>query len=236
MYTPIWSVRRNDIMAIARDVARAEPGAWEEVNVPGQRSRRFINLVVDTLQKRLGDREIAPGVVLRAAEVGCNGKRGNVNDLSIDVIALPNPSGARDASGTFKGLELYDIIVATEGGPGSTPSIACTDVTQATITGGVSGAWVKPVVKDSVPRPAPPPPSPAPPAPAPRPVQPYPDEATFWKSFADQVVKRFAAKGRTLDPGAFVWFTRTAYDIGSGALSPEASAKKRLEELDNALK
>jgi hypothetical protein len=43
-----------------------------------------------------------------------NGKRGNPHDQSRDVLVFENPTGARDRSGRFAGIEIIDIIVGHE--------------------------------------------------------------------------------------------------------------------------
>jgi hypothetical protein len=143
-YQPRWNTRRDEIVAIANRVAAEYPAAWNELKIHGQTSRTFINLLALACQQRMKDLTVGK-VTLKAADVGCNGKRGNPRDLSIDVLAFPNDSGAADASGKFAGLELVDMVAGAEGGPGSSPSISWTDVTQATISGGARGAWVQPV-------------------------------------------------------------------------------------------
>lgn len=65
-------------------------------------------------------------------------------------------------------------------------------------------------------------------------VNPYPDESTYWTTFKDEVVARYARANAALDDMYPVWFARTAYDIAVG-LSPDESKAKHLAELDEAL-
>jgi len=126
-YQSIWKQTRSETLACAEKVKAEHPAAWEEVKVPEQKSRAFISLVAAECQKSV------------SATIGCNLKRGGP-EVSLDVLAMPNDSGARDATGTFAGLELIDIIAGAEG---PNPSIVWGDATQKTIDAGVPGGWVK---------------------------------------------------------------------------------------------
>jgi len=149
-YTPIWQARRNEILLIAEEVRFTNPTAWAEVKVPGQTSRKYIILVVEACQSRLNDK-VVNGITLRGQDVGCNLKRGG-QELSLDVIALPNPTGARDATGRFPGLELIDIIGSAES---AGAFLSWIDVTQITIDRGEMGGWVD-VDQPASPAPRPP--------------------------------------------------------------------------------
>ena len=126
-YQPLWTSKSQAILDVAERIKAQHPAAWEEVKVPGQKSRTFISLVAAECRNTI------------SAEIGCNLKRGGP-DVSLDVLALPNPTGARDASGKFPGLELIDII---NGAEGPNPSLVWGDATQKTIDAGVPGGWVK---------------------------------------------------------------------------------------------
>jgi len=138
-YQSAWITKKDLILAAANRVKTANPVAWEEVKVPGQTSRTFISLVAAECQQTVD------------VGIGCNLKRGGP-ETSLDVLAMPNASGARDATGTFLGLELIDIIGSAEG---PDASIAWGDVTQKTIDSGNPGGWIKSA--SSVPGPTPPP-------------------------------------------------------------------------------
>jgi hypothetical protein len=60
--------------------------------------------------------------------------------------------------------------------------------------------------------------------------QPYPSELAWWPDFTTELESLYATAGIPLDSGRFLWYTRTAYDIGSG-LEKEKSKKKHLNEL-----
>lgn len=126
-YQSQWDGQRDAILAVANRVKAANPSAWEEVKVPGQKSRRFISLVAAECQSRV------------SVSIGCNLKRGGP-EVSLDVLAMPNASGCRDASGIYEGLELRDIINSAEG---PNANLAWGDATPATIAANVSGGWIK---------------------------------------------------------------------------------------------
>lgn len=138
-YVSIWIAKKDLILAAAERVKTRHPAAWEEVKVPGQKSRTFISLVAAECQQAVDVR------------IGCNLKRGGP-ETSLDVLAMPNISGARDATGTFQGLELIDIVADAES---PAANIAWVDVTQKTIDSGVPGGWIS--TASSVPGPTPPP-------------------------------------------------------------------------------
>lgn len=123
-YASTWSDKREDILRIAEEVKLRHPDAWEEVKVPGQKSRRYINLVSIA--------GLAAGL-----PIGVNLKRGGP-EQSIDAIALPNATGARDSTGKYPGLEIVDIVVFAER---YDAHLGWGDVTQATIDAGVPGGW-----------------------------------------------------------------------------------------------
>lgn len=123
-YQAKWIARRDEILAIASDVRTANPAAWDELKIPGQESRTYINLVsIALLEAGI------PG--------GVNLKRGGPQE-SIDALAFPNDTGARDSTGTYAGLEIVDIVGGAET---PNPSITWGDVTQVTIDTGNPGGW-----------------------------------------------------------------------------------------------
>ena len=215
-YQSLWASKRQAILDVAERMKAQHPAAWEEVKVPGQPSRTFISLVAAECQKTI------------SADIGCNLKRGGP-DVSLDVLAMPNSSGARDATGTFHGLELVDIIGGAEGGSSNPePQLVWGDVTQKTIDAGVPGGWVQSAGTT--------------PGPVPSPIQPYPDESPdggWWGQVFDvEAAKRYKAAGRVYpdpgDPRSLRWCGRVAYDIRDG-LTKEASLEKHMKELDQQL-
>lgn len=196
-YTPQWRERRDDILKIAEMVKQANPEAWHALAEHGTPDRRYINLVSASL--------IAAGI-----PAGVNQKRGNQGD-SIDVIALPNVSGVKDSSGTYAGLELYDIVADAEGAhKGLVPRLTFTDVTQATFDNGVIGGWK---AGSGVPKPTPQP-VPVPPPPPP-PVVPGREEALEELQWLDsyysassglQRVNGLSINGRPDFEGIAAWY------------------------------
>lgn len=201
MYQSKWYFAKNDILAVAADVRAKHPAAWAEVTKPHPASRTFIALVAAECQRLVN------------MDIGCNLKRGGP-EVSLDVLAMPNATGARDASGKFAGLELVDIIMGAES---SNASIGWADVTQATIDGGTVGGWIAPdAVLDGG--------SEAPPAST---MPSY--EAMGGDEGGKQVTRLMEADylraekpGLDGDSGAWQW--RTAYDFLSGKFKTVAAS------------
>ena len=210
-YQPLWTSKRQAILDVAERIKAQHPAAWAEVKVPGQSSRTFISLVAAECQKTI------------SAEIGCNLKRGGP-DVSLDVLALPNPTGARDASGKFPGLELIDIIAGAEGGPSHPePTIIWLDQTVKTIDAGVPGGWVQSGGTT--------------PMPVPSSTQPYPDEIEWWGGVYEPAVAACYREAGGVFPdnsAAFRWFSRCGYSIGNG-MAKEAAMDRTIKELRAAL-
>lgn len=66
---------------------------------------------------------------------GLNGKRGNVNDPSMDAVSFRNPASPAG------GVEVYDVV-AGAGSSGASPTWL--DVTRATVEAGTIGAFIQP--------------------------------------------------------------------------------------------
>lgn len=210
-YQSLWVSQRRAILDVAERIKAQHPLAWAEVKVPSQSSRTYISLVAAECQRTI------------SADIGCNLKRGGP-DVSLDVLAMPNSSGARDASGKFPGLELIDIIGGAEGGPSNPePTIIWLDQTQKTIDAGVPGGWVKSGGTT--------------PGPAPGAMQPYPDEQAWWGGVYEPAVAACYREAGSVFPdnsAAFRWFSRCGWLIGSG-MTKEAAMEKCIKELRAAL-
>lgn len=206
-YTSTWSDRKDDILKIAAMVKESNPAAWEELKVLGQKSRTFINLVSMSLMNA-------------GIPAGVNLKRGGPEE-SIDVIALPNATGAKDSTGKFSGLELIDLVGGAEG---PNPSLIWGDATPATIAAGVSGGWKAGSLSPT-------------PGPSPTPSFPYPDETTYWKAFQDSVKRIYKEAGRDFpdpnDMDAFRRFSRCGYECRG--MEASKAAEKHLKELRQEL-
>jgi len=141
-YQPQWDRVRDVVLGVAAQVRADRTDLWDRLSA---KDPAFIVEVVRRLR--------AQGI-----DAAANGKRGNVRDLSSDVVAFPNPTGCRDATGVQPGLELRDIINSVEDPVAR--KLVWGDSTQETIDANVGGAWVLP---DGA-TPPPPPPPPPPPA------------------------------------------------------------------------
>jgi hypothetical protein len=200
-YQTLWASKRQAILDVAERIKAQHPAAWAEVKVPGQASRTFISLVAAECQKTI------------SVDIGCNLKRGGP-EVSLDVLAMPNSTGARDASGKFPGLELIDIIGGAEGGPSNPePQLVWGDVTQKTIDAGVPGGWLQPAGND-----------PASPSSLPA----YPGDPAF-DQMGTILWADYAEAGRVPDAAVGRWFGRTVYDYLAGMTLDASIAKHRAE-------
>lgn len=203
-YVSTWRDRAEEILTIARMVKDANPAAWEEVKVHGQKSRRFINLV-------------SMSCINAGIPAGVNLKRGGPEE-SLDALALPNATGARDSMNKFPGLEIVDIVVSAER---ADARIDWVDVTQATIDGGTIGGWKAGSLVTQ------------PPQPPPAPMFPYPDEVIYGLAFQAGVKRAYNDAGRQFpdpnDSDAFRHFIRLGYSFR--VMPPQEAIAKHLKEL-----
>jgi hypothetical protein len=109
--------------SVVQAVARANPGALQNSCQDSGGNWQFMDQVVDTL--RTYD-----------TRWGYNGKRGNANDPSKDVVTYHYGAGP-EANSTD--VYIIDII---GGHCGSTPSPIWNDVTDVTIQSGTIGRWI----------------------------------------------------------------------------------------------
>lgn len=108
---------------VVQAVARANPAALRNSCQEHGGSWQFMDLVVDTL--RTYD-----------TRWGYNGKRGNANDPSMDVVTYHHGAGASHNS---TAVYIIDII---GGHCGSNPSPGWNDVTGVTLSSGTIGRWI----------------------------------------------------------------------------------------------
>jgi hypothetical protein len=108
---------------VVRAVAQANPGLLANSCQEHGGSWQFMDLVVDTL--RTYD-----------TRWGYNGKRGNANDPSMDVVDYHYGAGASQGS-----TQVY-IIDIIGGHCGPTPSPIWNDVTAVTVNSGTIGRWI----------------------------------------------------------------------------------------------
>ncbi len=111
-----------NMASVVQAVARANPGALQNSCQDNGGSWQFMDLVVDTL--RTYD-----------TRWGYNGKRGNVNDPSKDVVTYHYGPGPDQGS-----TDVY-IIDVINGHCGSSPSAGWSDNTDVTINSGTIGRW-----------------------------------------------------------------------------------------------
>lgn len=212
-YQPLWTSRKAEILAAAARVQTNNPAAWQELKVPGQTSRAYIQLVAADCQSTV------------SPEIGCNLKRGGP-EMSLDVLAMPNPTGCVDATGTYPGLELIDIVGGAEG---PNPTLGWLDQTQKTMDAGVSGGWVtgepaEPVL-----------------------VEPYPSEPNWWGAvFTPTIRAQYTEAGRVFPDtnttpagidatlAGFRWWSRTGYKIRDG-MTKEVAMADTVQELRKEL-
>jgi hypothetical protein len=108
---------------VVQAVARANPGALANSCQEHGGSWQFMDLVVDTL--RTYD-----------TRWGYNGKRGNANDPSMDVVTYHHGPGPDQGS---TAVYIIDVI---GGHCGATPSPVWNDVTDITLNSGTIGRWI----------------------------------------------------------------------------------------------
>jgi len=111
-----------DMSAVVQAVARAHPGALQNSCQSGGGTWQFMDILVDTL--RTYD-----------TRWGYNGKRGNTNDPSHDVVDYHYGPGADQGS-----TDVY-IIDVIGGHCGSNPVASWSDNTGITISSGTIGRW-----------------------------------------------------------------------------------------------
>lgn len=109
--------------SVVQAVARANPGLLANSCQDHGGTWQFLDLVVDTL--RTYD-----------TRWGYNGKRGNANDPSLDVVTYHHGSGASQNS---TAVYIIDVI---GGHCGPTPGPAWNDVTGVTLSSGTIGRWI----------------------------------------------------------------------------------------------
>ena len=143
-YQSIWNHKTEDIERVLHEVKDEYPQAWQAAHNPQRGDKRQREEYCQRVCARL--REIG-------IPAGMNGKRGNPDDLSEDIIALPNVDahgrtfgGALDTSGRYAAIEIRDIIASAgpdrHGNQNGRPAFG--DVTEETIRLGTVGCYVEP--------------------------------------------------------------------------------------------
>lgn len=146
-YQSIWNHRAEDIERVLHETKDEFPQAWQAAHNPQRGDKR---------QREEYCQRVCAKLRAIGIPAGMNGKRGNPNDLSEDIIALPNidgagrsHGGALDTSGRFPAIEIRDVIASAgpdrEGNQGGRPYFG--DVTQATLDKGETGCYVEPTLQ-----------------------------------------------------------------------------------------
>lgn len=140
--------RQGEVLSVARDIQRRFPDAWA-------RAHRTSNPAGSEYIRR-----VAAELRARGWNAGVNGKRGNVNDLSMDPVTFPVTSrGVRDGSGRYAQIAIIDLIGSAGG---DNANVSWIDVTEETRQKGDIGAFVLPDIDNGAPSPQPGPPTPTP--------------------------------------------------------------------------
>jgi hypothetical protein len=147
---------------------------------------------------------------------GLNGKRGNPNDLSLDVVDYKGEGHGTDPTDGNKPVEIIDIIQGA-GGPNATP-------VWNVIENPGPGAWIKPRCKGDVWDT-----TAAPPTPPVSTKPPYPGDV-YGTLIGDALFQDYATAKQPPNPGMGVWFWRTSWDAAIEGLTTEASIKKHRNE------
>lgn len=196
---------QNEVGAMAAKY----PNEWRNAHSGNAQTEDFIRLLA---------------AHLHATDPNCglNGKRGNPDDISDDVIAIYDESGdVVDRTG--KRMHIIDCIGGA-GGPNPTPA-------WASVGGPSPGAWVKPtaVVPSPGPTPGPTPkPCPDPSAHQPKPAPAYPGDV-FGAQIGAALFADYAKASNPPNDGMGVWFFRVAWDASHGLSVQDAIAKHRAE-------
>ncbi|HEY3499461.1 MAG TPA: hypothetical protein VGK73_32450 [Polyangiaceae bacterium] len=139
-YQSVWNHRTGVIEQVLEDIKNEYPQAWQAAHNPQRGDKTQREEYCQRVCARLRDLGIPAGM---------NGKRGNPNDLSEDIIALPRPDhvGAPDTSGKYPSIEIRDVIASAgpdrEGNQAGRPYFG--DVTQKTLDNREKGCYVEPI-------------------------------------------------------------------------------------------
>lgn len=141
-YASQWNDRSAFVEDVLEDIKRDYPQDWQAAHNPQRGDKQQREAYCQRVCARLREMGIPAGM---------NGKRGNPNDLSEDIIALPHngTDGAPDTSGRFPSIEIRDVIASAgpdnDGNQGGRPYFG--DVTQATLDKREAGCYVEPTAQ-----------------------------------------------------------------------------------------
>jgi hypothetical protein len=183
------------------------PEAWRNAHTGNAQTEDFVRLLARDVRAKHGPRW------------GLNGKRGNPNDLSDDILAIDVVNGGA--------MEIIDIIAGAGGpspspvwnvGPGG-PGDRGTFVGTFTVPDG-----------GSVPGPSPVKPCPDPSAHVPKPPKPYPGDRV-WDPIGAQLLSDMQRVGQDrLNPQSGTWWARTIWRVvNEGQTLEQSIAQSRTE-------
>ena len=175
---------------------REYPEAWQHAHTGSARTEEFIRLLAARCHA------ISP-------RFGLNGKRGNPNDISDDVLNFKGEGPGHDPTNGNTPITVIDVI----GAAGSAEAYPTWQVFN-NLPG--PGAWVKPSATPQSPSAS------------------YPGDEVFDRIgvmlFADYALAR-----QSPNPQMGRWFGRTVFDYVSGAMTLDESIAKHRKEWQNAL-
>ena len=189
------------------------PVAWRNSHTGNVATEDFIRLLARDVRLKYGPRW------------GLNGKRGDPNDISDDILAYSGEGTAIDRL-TGGPMEIIDVI-ARAGAADASPQ-------WGVAPGGVGdvGAFVGvfSVPGDVGTTPPLPKPCPDPTAHEPKPPKPYPGDAV-WDAVSTQLLSDMQRGGQpTLNVGSGRWIARTIWRVVNEGMGLQASiAKSRIE-------
>lgn len=177
---------------------RDHPRAWAQAHTGSSQTEDFIRLLAARCHR------IDP-------RFGLNGKRGNPNDISDDVLNYKGEGPGHDPTNNGMAVTVIDVIGAA-GSPAAYPTWQVFDQLPG------PGAWVAP---NAAPTP--------PPAPTPAPSLPgYPGDPVF-DQVGVAIWADYALAGQATNPAVGRWFGRVIYDYLAGLPMDQSMAKHRAE-------
>ena len=193
------------------------PLAWADAHTGNARTEDFIRLLARDVRLKHGPRW------------GLNGKRGNPQDISDDVLAYQGEGSAVDVTNGNSAMEIIDVIGGA-GGPNPQP-VWNVGPGGPGDRGAFVGTFTVPGASDGTPPPPPVKPCPDPKAHEPKPPTPYPADESIWDAVAVQLLADMKRAGQpTLDTGSGRWFARTIWRHVNQGMSLQASiAVSRVE-------
>lgn len=213
-YASIWQGKKAEILAAAKHTRTQHPGDWNNTNTEGAPGREMFVRRVAWACRGI----TVPNPNGEPFTVGLNWKRGVVGQLSLDALALVNPSGARDKTGagnlTKPGLELVDFIVA-HGIPSASIGDDWNDVTQVSIDTGAHGGYITPTDPDTTSLPGSGGGGTQPPVFAFPSYGELGDDAFFRSQIGVPLQADVDHAGESLNDGSSVWFSRATYRLMS---------------------